>query len=118
MTSAYDKAMRQLTEKEQAILKARADEIRAEASRRQPYGEPNPQTLIKIVREIYAEEEKAALIGKLVGFVAEFIESHELTDWCHELPGGGEESIEAYLIPKREVDDLKTATKSFLEASV
>ncbi|GAH68684.1 unnamed protein product [marine sediment metagenome] len=64
------------------------------------------------------EKEKAALIGKLIGFVAEFIESHELTDWCHELPGGGEESIEAYLIPKRESDDLRAAMKLFLEGSV
>jgi len=64
------------------------------------------------------EKEKAALIGKLIGFVTEFIESHELTDWCHELPEGGEESIQAYLIPKREADDLKTAMELFLEASV
>ena len=64
------------------------------------------------------EKEKAALIGKLIGFVAEFIESHEMTEWCHELPEGGEESIEAYLIPKREAEGLKTAMKLFLEDSV
>ena len=64
------------------------------------------------------EKEKAALIGKLVGFVAEFIESHKLTDWCHELPEGGEESIEAYLIPKRESDELRAAMKAFLEDNV
>jgi len=64
------------------------------------------------------EKEKATLIGKIVGFVAVFIESHELTDWCHELPEGGEESIEAYLIPKRESDELRAAMKSFLEDSV
>ena len=64
------------------------------------------------------EKEKAALIGKLIGFVAEFIESHELTDWCHELPEGGEQTIEAYLIPKREADGLRAAVKSFLEAGV
>lgn len=61
------------------------------------------------------EKENAALIGELIGHIAEFIESHELTDWCHELPGGGEEEIEAYLIPKSEVKDLNTAMKSFLE---
>ena len=61
------------------------------------------------------EKEKAALIGKLIGFVAEFIESHKLTDWLHEAPEGGEETIEAYLIPKREAEDLKTAMKFFLE---
>lgn len=64
------------------------------------------------------EKEKVALIGKLVGFVAEFIESHELTDWCHELPEGGEETIESYLIPKREADDLRAAMKSFLADGV
>jgi len=64
------------------------------------------------------EKEKTALIGKLIGFVAEFIESHETTEWCHDLPEGGEETIEAYLIPKRESDDLRAAMKSFLEASV
>ena len=64
------------------------------------------------------EKEKAALIVKLIGFVTEFIESHELTDWCHELPECGEETVEAYLIPKREADDLRAAIKSFLEASV
>ena|GEM_PF-6770294 len=64
------------------------------------------------------EKEKAALIGKLTGFVAEFIESHELTDWCHELPEGGEETIEAYLIPKREAEALKKVMKFFLEAVV
>jgi len=63
-------------------------------------------------------KEKAALIGKLIGFVAVFIESHELTDWCHELPEGGEETVEAYLIPKREADDLRAAMKSFIETSV
>ena len=64
------------------------------------------------------EKEKAALIGKLIGFVTEFIESHETTEWCHDLPDGGEETVEAYLIPNRELDELKTAVKSFLEASV
>ena len=64
------------------------------------------------------EKEKTALIGKLIGFVAEFIESHETTEWCHELPEGGEETIEAYLIPKQESDELRAAMKSFLEASV
>ena len=64
------------------------------------------------------EKEEAALIGKLIGFVAEFIESHEMTEWCHELPEGGEETIEAYLIPKREADGLRAVMKSFLEASV
>ena len=64
------------------------------------------------------EKEKAALIGKLIGFVAEFIECHEMSDWDHALPDGSEETIEVYLIPKREADDLRAAMKSFLEASV
>jgi len=61
------------------------------------------------------EKMKATLTGQLIGFVAEFLEAHELTDWCHELPEGGEETIEAYLIPKKEAEELKTAVKLFLE---
>jgi len=64
------------------------------------------------------DKEKAALIARLISFVVEFIEAHEMTEWCHELPEGGEETIEAYLIPKQATDNLRDEMQSFLEASV
>jgi len=61
------------------------------------------------------EQAKATLASAIIDNVVEFIEAHKLTDWCHELPNGNEEIIESYLIPKNEVEDLRTAVKLFLE---
>lgn len=62
-----------------------------------------------------SEKEKDALIGKLIGFVIEFIESHETTEWLREVEEGGHDSIECYLIPKQEAEEMRTAMKAFLE---
>jgi hypothetical protein len=64
------------------------------------------------------EKEKDALISKLIGFVIEFVESHETTEWVDESEEGIHESIEAYLIPKQEVEDLRAATKAFLDLTL
>jgi len=61
------------------------------------------------------EKIKAMLASDIIRFVVEFLEAHELTDWAHELPDGTEEIIEAYLIPKKEAGELKTAVRLFLE---
>ena len=61
------------------------------------------------------EKIKATLASDIIRFVVEFLESHELTDWIHDLPNGEEETTEAYIIPKKETDELKVAVRLFLE---